>query len=232
MHQPDLIAWWYRVRRHGSTTTLSHEPSPHSCSHLFCRLSFADIPQATTRPARRFEYSHLIADVLTASTETTVTTLQGFFKAAVLYPDPMQRAQEELDRVVRRKRLPTWEDQANLPYMNALVQEVHRWATATPMASFHATSEADTYRGKYIPKGATVIANVYATHNDPAYNPEPEKFKPERFLDNPNLRRYAFSVGRRECPGQHVADASLYIGICRVLWAFNIKTKVNAPPPP
>jgi cytochrome P450 len=176
------------------------------------------------------EYSHLIAELLTAGTETTATTLQWFFKAAVLNPDPMKRAQDEIDRVVGRKRLPTWADQANLPYLHALIQELHRWATATPMAFLHATSEADTYRGKYIPKGATVIANVYAIHTNPAYYPEPEKFRPERFLDNPNLRHYAFSVGRRECPGQHVADASLYIGISRILWAFDIKPKVDAPP--
>jgi cytochrome P450 len=94
------------------------------------------------------EYSHLIAELLTAGTETTATTLQWVFKVAVLNPDPLKRAQEEIDRVVGRNRLPAWEEQARLPYFNAFVEELHRWATATPMAFLHATSEADMYRGK------------------------------------------------------------------------------------
>jgi hypothetical protein len=33
------------------------------------------------------------------------------------------------------------------------------------------------------------------------------------------------TIGRRVCPGQHVADASLFIGISRLLWTFNIGLK-------
>lgn len=34
----------------------------------------------------------------------------------------------ELDSVVGRERLPTWDDERNLPYLRALIKEVHRWA--------------------------------------------------------------------------------------------------------
>jgi cytochrome P450 len=188
------------------------------------------------------EYAHVIAELITAGTETTATTLQWFFKAAVLNPEPMRRAQEEIDQVVGRDRFPGWEDRSNLPYVTALINEVHRWATATPLAFVHATSEEDTYRGKNIPKEATVISNVYAIHNNPQYYPQPDKFMPERFLDrkdpralpeaSPMGQHFAFSVGRRECPGKHVADASLYIVISRILWALNIRPKPNALPAP
>jgi cytochrome P450 len=186
------------------------------------------------------EFSHIIAEMITAGTETTATTLQWFFKAAVLHPEPIKRAQAEIDRVVGRDRLPNWIDRPQLPYITALVNELHRWATATPLAFLHATSEEDQYRGKNIPRGATVLANVYAIHKSPEYFPEPEMFIPERFLDesipgarpeaNPVGHHFAFSVGRRECPGRHVADASLYIAISRILWAFDISPNSSALP--
>ncbi|KIW15247.1 hypothetical protein PV08_05292 [Exophiala spinifera] len=187
------------------------------------------------------EYSHLIAEMITAGTETTATTLQWFFKAAVLNPDAIVRAQDEIDKVVGADRLPSWEDQPKLPYTTALIQELHRWATATPMAFLHSTSEDDVYREKNIPKGAVIIANAYAIHQSPRYFPQPDKLIPERYLDpkdpraKPELNlagpHFAFSAGRRECPGRHVADASLFIMISRILWAFDIRPAKKLPGP-
>lgn len=44
-----------------------------------------------------------------------------------IYPDVMKKAQEELDRVVGRDRVPTFDDKANLPYFRAMVKEILRW---------------------------------------------------------------------------------------------------------
>lgn len=49
-----------------------------------------------------------------------------------LHPEVMRKAQEEIDRVVGRDRLPTYADRPHLPYVNALVSEVHRWHTVVP----------------------------------------------------------------------------------------------------
>lgn len=187
------------------------------------------------------EPPHIIATTMAAGTDTTATTLQWFFKAALLFPDAIKTAQDEIDRVVGPDRLPNWEDRPNLPYLAALVNETHRWATATPLAFIHATSEADVYRGKDIPNGAIVYSNVYAIHNDPECFARPEEWIPERYLPKSDKRaapeanhagtHYAFGAGRRECPGKHVADASLYIVISRILWAFDIVGNPKKPPP-
>ncbi|OAG41018.1 hypothetical protein AYO21_04860 [Fonsecaea monophora] len=174
----------------------------------------------------------ILSELLGAGSETTATTLQWFFKAAVLYPDFVKTAQEELDRVVGHDRLPQWEDRSELPYISAVVEEIHRWASVAPLAFYRATSEPDNYRGKTIPAKTTVIYNVYAIHHSSEYYRDHEMFLPERFLPDSDPRylprsahapmHYAFGVGRRECPGRHVADASLFIVISRLLWAFNI----------
>lgn len=39
----------------------------------------------------------------------------------------------ELDHIVGFKRMPDWADEPSLPYIRALIKEVHRWA---PIGSF------------------------------------------------------------------------------------------------
>ena len=181
------------------------------------------------------EAASLMADLLTAGSETTATSLQWFFKAAARYPEFVQEAHKELDKVVGCSRMPNWDDQDNLPYIEAIVKELHRWASAAPLAFQHSTTVDDVYRGKIIPKGTVILPNTNAVHHNDKYFPDHGAFRPGRFLlpDHPNYipngatieKHYAFGIGRRECPGQHVANASLYIAICRLLWAFDIGPK-------
>lgn len=49
-----------------------------------------------------------------------------FILAMVLHPDVYQRAQEHLDQVVGRNRLPTLADRESLPYVDCIVKEVYR----------------------------------------------------------------------------------------------------------
>ena len=58
--------------------------------------------------------------------------------------------------------------------------------------------------------------------------PDPEEFKPERFLnkdgsfrDDPAIS-LAFGVGKRICPGRHFVDATLFILTASVLTVFDI----------
>ena len=50
-----------------------------------------------------------------------------------LHPDVQKRAQDEIDRVVGKNRLPTIEDQKDLVYVGALIKEVLRFAPAAPL---------------------------------------------------------------------------------------------------
>ncbi|KAH7350127.1 cytochrome P450 [Plectosphaerella cucumerina] len=174
----------------------------------------------------------IVAEILSAGTETTISSLQWFFRAALFFPDAFALAREEIDRVVGPDRLPDWQDRPDLPYVEALVQELHRWASVSPLGVAHATTSDDVYRGSHVPQGTTVIANLYGVHHDPTTYPDPDRFLPARFLppDHPLhahgmaavQKHFAFGVGRRACPGLQVANSSLYIVISRILWAFDI----------
>ena len=70
-----------------------------------------------------------------------------------LHPNEQKRAQEEIDMIVGRDRLPTFDDRPSLPYVEALYREVLRWRTTGPLGFPHAALNDDTYKGYYIPKG-------------------------------------------------------------------------------
>jgi len=57
----------------------------------------------------------------------SVGALSTFFLAMSLFPDVQRQAQEEIDRVIGGSRLPTFADRGRLPYISALLDEVHRW---------------------------------------------------------------------------------------------------------
>lgn len=98
------------------------------------------------------------ASMYLGGADTTVSSLQTFFLAMMLFPDVQKKAQEELDRVVSG-RLPTSADRDNLPYIRALVTETHRWHPVGPMAIPHAATKEDSINGYRIPKGALLIPN-------------------------------------------------------------------------
>jgi len=122
----------------------------------------------------------------------------------VLNPEARKKAQEELDRVVGKNRLPDFSDKENLPYIDALMKELLRWNPPLPLSVPTRVTQEDVYRGYVIPEGATVVQNVWAIFRDPSIYPDPETFNPDRFLKdgkiNPlvlNPEDRAFGTGRR-----------------------------------
>ena len=61
--------------------------------------------------------------------------MSSLFLALVLSQQVQKRAQEELDIVVGRDRLPIFDDRARLPYIEAICRELLRWQMVTPMGS-------------------------------------------------------------------------------------------------
>ena len=92
----------------------------------------------------------------------------------VLYPEVQKKAQSELDAVVGPDRLPDFTDRDKLPYVNALVKELHRWCPVTPLAVAHGVTQDDVYRGYHIPNGSIVTANVWCVVAKQASWPRPE----------------------------------------------------------
>ena len=56
--------------------------------------------------------------------DTSSATLQSAILVLACHPDVQRKAQEEIDRVIGSDRVPQWEDLPNLPYTQAVIQEV------------------------------------------------------------------------------------------------------------
>ncbi|KAI0739092.1 O-methylsterigmatocystin oxidoreductase [Daedaleopsis nitida] len=167
--------------------------------------------------------------------DTTFSAMQAFFLAMALYPQVQKKAQAELDAVVGSSRIPEFSDRPSLPYTNAVVTEVLRWHSIATLSVPHRTTEDEEYNGYLIPKGYLLLANVWAMSRDPGMYPNPEEFRPERYLRDSSIntdvrdpRKFAFGFGRRICPGQHYADASLFIVIASVLHTFDIAPPLDS----
>jgi len=167
----------------------------------------------------------------TSGIEPTASSITTFFLSMAMYPDAQRKAQDEIDRVVGSNRLPSYDDRTSLPYVEALYREVMRWEPPSPLNTAHTTTEDDIYKGYFIPKGSTIIANIWAlTRNEDKY-PKPDIFMPERFIDehgnlNDDDMMLVFGFGRRICPGRHMASATIWFSIVSILATFNIqKTK-------
>lgn len=61
--------------------------------------------------------------------------------AMVTYPEAQKKAQEELDEIIGRDRMPTFADRDSLPYIQACVRESLRWKTVAPVGVPHVCEE-------------------------------------------------------------------------------------------
>ncbi|KAG1802492.1 cytochrome P450 [Suillus variegatus] len=173
------------------------------------------------------ELGYIAGGMFGAGSDTTASAITIMLMAAATHTDAQARVQEELDKVVGRTRLPTFDDQKMLPQVTAFMLESFRWRPVNLGGFGHRATKDIIWRDYLIPAGATVIGNHWAIANDPEVFPEPHKFNPQRWIDNAgsvrdDLKFFAFGFGRRVCPGQHVANRSLFITTALILWAFRL----------
>ncbi|KAJ8081649.1 hypothetical protein PM082_007495 [Marasmius tenuissimus] len=145
----------------------------------------------------------------------------------VHHPECQKRAYEEIISVVGENNLPDLTDRESLLYIECIIQEVLRWNPIGPLGVPHRAIDSDIYNGLYIPKGATVIANLRGMSLDEELYSSPEAFDPVRFLPRPEGRGEphftpAFGFGRRICPGRHLAPLALWNAIACTLATLEI----------
>ncbi|KIO33205.1 hypothetical protein M407DRAFT_18058 [Tulasnella calospora MUT 4182] len=163
--------------------------------------------------------------ILPPGLETTESTIQSFICAMILFPAVQKKAQAEIDRVAGSSRMPTFQDQPDLPFLHAVTLETLRWNPAVTSGLPHVSRKDDVYDGYFIPKGTTVLANAWGFTRNSRYYTNPSTFDPERYLKQPpelDPREFVFGYGRRICPGKDLAFQEVWILAASVLWAFDI----------
>ena len=57
------------------------------------------------------------------------------------HPEVLEKAYEEIDRVIKPGHLPDFDDQESLPYISAIVKESARWKDTAPLCESKSSSD-------------------------------------------------------------------------------------------
>lgn len=177
----------------------------------------------------------VIFDLYLAGTETTAMTILWTILIFVHNPKVQTKMRKEVLERIGNDRLPSLKDQHRMPYSQAVITEVHRYASV--IRGIPRASVSDSYIGGYfIPKEALIYVNSESIHYDEDYFENPTTFKPERFLNKDgefvsNSREFAFGTGKRACLGEILAQAELFLFLTSMLQKFNFEPEdVNSLP--
>lgn len=186
------------------------------------------------------EGAYVIGTMFEAGSGTTSAAMQSLCLAMCHFPDWQQKMKEQLDQVVGN-RMPEFADMPHLSTVRAVIKEVLRWRPVTSGGVPHQLIQDDEYKGYHFSKGTVFHANQWAIHREPELYPDPENFRPERWLSPafptfqepltkfPNLQNFSsFGFGRRICPGQNIAERSLNILTARIAWALKLSKKKDS----
>ncbi|XP_040297554.1 cytochrome P450 2W1-like isoform X2 [Bufo bufo] len=204
-----------------------------NCLNTFIETIVAKQEEERTNKDTLFHDANVLAtvlDLVMAGTETTSTTLQWGILLMMKYPEVQKKVKKEINLVLESGRLPRFEDRNAMPYTNAVVHEVQRFANLIPHIP-HATSRDTYFKGYHIPKGTTVIPLLTSVLYDKRHWETPFQFNPDHFLDAEGkfVKKAAFvpfSTGRRLCLGESLAKTELFIFFTGLLQKFTF-----SPPP-
>ncbi|XP_064113184.1 cytochrome P450 2L1-like isoform X1 [Macrobrachium nipponense] len=178
-----------------------------------------------------FDLVITLDDFFGAGSETTSSTIRWLIALLATHPEIQTKMQKEIDEVVPRDTLPSLQDKDRLPYTEAVILEVMRYASFIPIGIMHATTE-EIQVGKYrLPKNTAIFASARSCHRNQKYFERPEEFYPEHFLDKEGkviMKKEGFlpfSLGRRQCLGESLARMELFI------FATSLFQRFTASPP-
>nr|XP_042905131.1 uncharacterized protein LOC107448862 [Parasteatoda tepidariorum] len=183
-------------------------------------------------PDTSFTYKTLMGnagDLFGAGSETVRTTLSWCTYTMAAFPHIQNKVQKEIMDVLGADREPEVQDQKNMPYTHAVILEIMRWKTIVPLNVLRYTTADTSVCGYDVPKHTIVIANFWALHHNPEHWENPEDFIPERFLasDKKSVVKpthyMPFSIGKRSCPGEGMANMEIFLYFVSILQKFNIQ---------
>ncbi|KFQ74500.1 Cytochrome P450 3A29, partial [Phaethon lepturus] len=197
----------------------------------------------SSKPAETDSYKSLSDEEILAQAlifvfagyETTSSTLSYLSYNLATHPDVQQRLQDEIDANLTNKATPTYTTIMQMDYLDMVVNESLRLFPPAGRIE-RVCKKTVELNGVTIPKGMVVIIPTYVLHHDPAYWPEPEEFRPERFSKDSreSVDPYTFlpfGAGPRNCIGMRFALLVTKVALVVLLQNFSFRTCKDTPIP-
>jgi cytochrome P450 len=176
----------------------------------------------------------------THSHETTSSALTWSSYLLSKHPEAQTRLRTEIHRNIPDPRTlsdPTTDVASvleNMPYLNAVCNEVLRLFPSLPVSS-RITIRDTTVAGQFVPKDTTLFIVPWAINRKPRlWGPDSESFVPERWIDKDTGRatmsggaesNYAYLTflhGPRSCIGERFARAELRALLAAFVGTFEL----------
>lgn len=162
-----------------------------------------------------------------AGAETTATSLAAAMWFLKANPECLTRLQKDIRTAFKSYDEITGDATANLPYLNAVIEETLRRYSPVPFGLVR-DSPGALVDGHYIPRGTRVSTNSWVAQNNDKDWVEPESFKPERWLGDPTLQSgkepptiLAFTLGSYQCLGITMAYLEMRIALAKILYSYD-----------
>ncbi|GLT40969.1 hypothetical protein SLA2020_150630 [Shorea laevis] len=167
---------------------------------------------------------------MVASVDNPSNAMEWTLAEMLKQPEILQKAVEELDRVVGKDRWVQESDVLMLNFIKACAREAFRLHPITPFNIPHVSTSNTTVADYFFLKGSRVLLSRIGLGRNPEVWEEPLKFMPERHLKNdgsvvaltePELRFISFSTGGRTCPGVTLGTSMTVMLFARLLQGFS-----------
>ena len=216
-HGPGRRVWTRFLRDRAEVDRLIYEiieERPHAgdgCGDMLGMLLAArnaDGSRMTPRQVR----DNLMSIVL-AGHETTASELAWAFQLLAHNPRVQDRLIEEIDAGGGEE------------YLTATVREVLRHRPVFLFTIPRAVKQPIEIGGWTYGPPAQLLGCIYLVHHDPELYPEPNEFRPERFLESaPDTYTWLpWGGGRKRCPGLHLATLEMKTVLRTVLETMTVK---------
>jgi cytochrome P450 family 135 len=153
-----------------------------------------------------------ILTMIMAGYETTTSGAAWALERLLRSPDQLERLTEEI------------EQGSDSVYMDAVVKETLRARPVVPVVARHVTQPVEL-AGYTIPAGSTLMVSIYLVHSDPETYPDPDQFRPERFLNGTpeGAAWIPFGGGVRRCLGARFAELETKVILTQVLTTARLR---------
>ncbi len=165
--------------------------------------------------------------MLFAGHETTASSLAWSFYWLHRLPEVGQKCQTELSSLAENAQ---FTDIIKLPYLDAVVSETLRLNPVVVFVGRQLKAPFELMGYQFEP-GTLLLPSIYLTHQRSDIYPEPQKFKPERFL----ARQFSpyeflpFGGGNRRCLGYAFALFEMKLVLATILSHAELELLDNRP---
>jgi len=170
----------------------------------------------------------LFNTLVVVGSETTATALCAVTSLLAENRDKLAKLTKEVRETFKKEEDITIVTANGLKYLNAVLTEALRIFPPAPNGGPRRTKQDEEIAGYWVPKGTVLYYHQYSSYHSARHFKDPEKFVPERWLDDPEYvtdnkaALKPFSAGPRNCIGINLANTEMRIVLSRILWNFDL----------